>query len=179
MAIRFAARQIRRRKASSSKLMPCANTNGDDSRKRIMSSSRLVSRCRISGTGRSKELVPILNERAMPEVLRAAAKRIPCPFDQRRVTTELPRDKPMHHQLRGVVHAFLVDLLIHRFRAQLGPQRENKLPVVKIQLPNMFPLCSRYQLHKSEATRSSNSSAPDPPHGSTSKGCQVGFQKRP
>jgi hypothetical protein len=41
LAIRFAARQMRRRKASSWKSMLSANTNGDDSRKRVMSSSRL------------------------------------------------------------------------------------------------------------------------------------------
>jgi hypothetical protein len=76
------------------------------------------------GYGKVKELVPILNERVMPEVLRTMAKRILCPFDQRGVTTELPRDKPMHYQLRGVVHALLVDLLLHRFSPIRSPKRK-------------------------------------------------------
>jgi hypothetical protein len=41
--------------------------------------------------------------------------RDPSPVEQRGVTTELPRDQSMHHQLRGVVHGFLVDPNIHGF----------------------------------------------------------------
>src|SRR5260221_3188508 len=53
-AIRFAARQIRRLNASSSKSMPSVTTNGDDSRNRVIASSRLVRSRRTRGTGRSR-----------------------------------------------------------------------------------------------------------------------------
>lgn len=72
-----------------------------------------------------EKLVPIPNELVIPVVLGATAKRILRPFDQRRGATELPRDKPMHYQLRGIVDDFLVNLPAHRFRLKISIRKRN------------------------------------------------------
>jgi len=111
----------------------------DERRRQPQSRHCLIATCQEPTNTRHrkiKNIVPFPNERVTLEVLRAAAERNPGLFDQRRVATDLSRNKPMHHQLRGVVHAFLVDLTAHGL---------DLISKGKIADRRTFPLRSGYQ----------------------------------
>ena len=63
--------------------------------------------------GKVKQFRPFANERMIFEMLRVPIKCDLRFFDQRRVTTYRPRNKPMDDQLRGIVDVLPVDFDAH------------------------------------------------------------------
>src|ERR1700730_3021103 len=60
-----------------------------------------------------QEIVPLPHERTSRIAPGGSRMRYLCAFNQRWVATDLPRNEPMHHQLRDIVHRFLVDRNLH------------------------------------------------------------------
>jgi hypothetical protein len=60
-----------------------------------------------------KQLVPFPHERPACELIGLVRVRDLGLFDQRRIATDLPRNEPMHNQLRGVANNSLIDFDCH------------------------------------------------------------------
>jgi hypothetical protein len=60
-----------------------------------------------------QQLVPFAHERPARELIGLMRVRDLGFFDQRRIATDLPRNEPMHNQLRGVAYNPLIDFDCH------------------------------------------------------------------
>jgi hypothetical protein len=110
---------------------------GDNERRRQAQTRRFLVATRQTTTyGRRrkvKEIGPFANERIASALQRTSIERNLCPFDHGGVATDRPRNKPMDHQLGGIVHLLLINPNSHGPFYTSGTWKG--APQTKIQLP--------------------------------------------